>query len=139
MGGDAFQSVQFCILHEMRKGTNSYSSKEKKISIHHFPDTHTHVYIYTQDRCACVKNLDAYPHVLEVLELRWACAEFRAKPKLKFQGTEILPTVFWKSWLQMLKISWDQLFFWAFLHHGLYQNQLQQIRVLFGLWSAADL
>lgn len=49
---------------------------------------------HTQDRCVCVKNLDAYPHVLEALELCWACAEFRAKPKLRFQGAEILPNVF---------------------------------------------
>lgn len=50
--------------------------------------------MHTQDRCAYVKNLAEYPHILEVLELRWAIAEFRAKPKLGFQGTEISPTVF---------------------------------------------
>lgn len=103
------------------------------------PSITPQIYIHIQDRCVCVKNIYAYPHILEVLELHWDCAEFRAKPKFRFQGTEILPTVFSKCWLQMLKISWDQLFFWAFLHHGLYQNQLQQIRCLFSLWSAADL
>lgn len=76
----------------MRKGTNSYSSKEKKISIHQSPDIK--IYIYTDRIDVCVKNLDAYPHISEVLELCWAYAEFRAKPKLRFQGTEILPTVF---------------------------------------------
>lgn len=58
------------------------------------------MYMNTQDRCAYVKNLAEYPHILEVLKLCWATAEFRAKPKLRFQGTEILPTVFWKCWLQ---------------------------------------
>lgn len=128
--GDAFQIVRCCILNEMRKGTDSYFSKEKNLYPSRPRYTYIHIYIYThtQDRCARVKNLDAYPHVLEMLELCWACAEFRAKPKLRFQGTEILPTVLWKCCLQMLKIPWDQLFLWALLHHGLYQNQLQNMR-----------
>lgn len=111
------------------KGQTAFPPRKKS------PSITPQICIHIQDRCACVKNMYVYPHVLEVLEQHWFCAEFRAKPKLRFQGTEILPAVFSKWWLQTLKISWDKLFFWAFLHHVLYENELQQIRGLFVLQS----